>query len=203
MTRPGRSLDELWLETLNKLCAWAAHDLKGALNGVSVNLEVVRTRSAKPVLEGLDISRFAAAATHQLGQVIGMTEAVLAWARRAPDPFPLAPVLPRIIVLLRPGLETSGRNLELVEPLPDLGTTSVSGAAVRLAVASALLATTESSARVVCAAETMDGIATFRIDHGGAPVQSFGADLLTRLREAGVQFENVERRITIAVPRQP
>ena len=197
------SLDELWLETLNQICSRAAHDLKGALNGVSVNLEVVRSRSAKPVLQSSEVSRYAGAATQQLSQVIDMTEAVLAFGRRPPEPFPLAPVLRRITVLLRPGLETTGRTLELVEPLPDLGTTPVSGTAVRLAVGAALLETTETSARVVCAGETVNGTVSISIDHGGAPLRCFGPEMLDQLRQAGVRLENTRSRVTITVPRQP
>lgn len=195
------TLDEMWLDTLNQLCARASHDVKGALNGVSVNLEVVRSRAEKPGAPASAVSRYALAATQQLSQVIEMTEAVLAFARRAPDPFPLAPVLRRMTVLLRPGLETTGRTLELVEPLPDLGSTSVSGAAVRLAVGAALLATTEASGRVVCSGEKVDSVATICIDHGGAPVPSLRADMLERLREAGVRVQSSGPRITIAIPR--
>jgi len=41
------SVDVLWLDTLQRICTRAAHELKGALNGVSVNLEVVRSRSER------------------------------------------------------------------------------------------------------------------------------------------------------------
>ena len=81
------SLDELWLETLNRLFSRAAHDVKGALNGVSVNLEVVRSRASKPGTPATAVSRYAGAATQQLSQVIEMTEAVLSLGRQAPDPF--------------------------------------------------------------------------------------------------------------------
>ena len=39
--------DALWLETLQRICGRAAHELKGALNGASVNLEVVRSRATR------------------------------------------------------------------------------------------------------------------------------------------------------------
>jgi hypothetical protein len=195
------SLDELWLETFNRLCARAAHDLKGALNGVSVNLEVVRSRASKPNAPATAVSQYAEAATQQLTQVIGMTEAVLGLGRPAPEPSEVAPVLRRTALLLGPGLETTGRRLEVVEPLPDLGTTPVSGTAVRVAVGAALLAATETSARVVCAGEVADGLATICIDHGGVPLQSLGTDMMDRLREAGVRLETSAHRITIAIPR--
>lgn len=195
------SLDELWLDTLNQLCGRAAHDVKGALNGVSVNLEVVRSRSEKPGSPSSAVSRYAVSASQQLTQVIEMTEAVLAFARRASEPFPLAPVLRRMTVLLRPGLETAGRTLELIEPLPDLGSTSVPGAAVRLAVGAALLAATDASGRVVCSGEAVDGTATIQIDHGGASLPSLSPDLLACLRGEGLRYESSKNRITITVPR--
>ena len=195
------SLEELWLQTFNRLCARAAHEIKGALNGVSVNLEVVRSRAGKPESPASAVSQYAEAATQQLTQVIGMTEAVLGLGRQAPEPLEVAPVLRRIAMLLGPGLETTGHRLEVVEPLPDLGTTPASGTAVRLAVGAALLAATETSARVVCAGEVAEGLATICIDHGGAPLQSLGQDMMDRLREAGVRFETSAYRITIAIPR--
>jgi signal transduction histidine kinase len=75
------AVDALWLATLQKLSAHVAHDLKGALNGVSVNLEVVRSRSEKDSTTGADVRRFATNAAEQMSIVIRATTALLSLAR--------------------------------------------------------------------------------------------------------------------------
>jgi hypothetical protein len=47
MAMRNQSVDELWLGVLQQISARAAHEMKGVLNGVAVNLEVVRSRSEK------------------------------------------------------------------------------------------------------------------------------------------------------------
>src|SRR5437762_998561 len=45
--RAPSGADELWLAVQQEICGRAAHEIKGALNGVSVNLEVVRSRAGQ------------------------------------------------------------------------------------------------------------------------------------------------------------
>src|SRR5205807_9318858 len=94
MTSPGhaatmtRTLEELWLDTLERVISRAAHEVKGALNGVAVNLEVVRSRIDRGSLLSPDdrftrVSRYADIAVEQLAIVVAMNEAVLWLARPA------------------------------------------------------------------------------------------------------------------------
>src|SRR4249920_2259514 len=92
-------MDSLWLETLHRICGRAAHELKGALNGVSVNLEVVRSRSDKPDTPASSVNKYATAASNQLDGVITMTEAVLSLAREAREPVEIAMVVQKILDL--------------------------------------------------------------------------------------------------------
>ena len=54
-------LSALWLVTLQRLTDRTAHDIRNALNGVAVNLEVVRSRAARGA-DGSAIASFATAA---------------------------------------------------------------------------------------------------------------------------------------------
>ena len=75
---PRSSVEALWLDMLRVLCDRAAHEVKGALNGVMVNVEVVRSRSTKPDVTGASLHQYAQSASGQLDAVIAMTEAMLA-----------------------------------------------------------------------------------------------------------------------------
>lgn len=131
----------LWLETLQLVTARAAHELKGALNGVSVNLEVVRGRAAQDGVPATAVARFATSAATQLDHVIEMSEALLALARRPRDPVDVAATLRHLAALLVPGVLAAGKKLTVdasEEALP-AGTTA-GGAVVRTVLARILLA---------------------------------------------------------------
>ena len=73
-------LEGLWLRTLQTIVDKAAHEIKDSLNGVSLNIEVVRSRSEK---EGpaAALSQFAAAASDQFETLSERAEALLFLAR--------------------------------------------------------------------------------------------------------------------------
>ena len=56
----------LWPAALQRALARAAHDVKDALNGVSVNLEVVRSRASRADTPASAVAPFAEAAAQQL-----------------------------------------------------------------------------------------------------------------------------------------
>ena len=53
------SVDELWLAVLQRLCDATAHDLKGALNGVALNVEVLRSRTGRSSTDAATLHQFA------------------------------------------------------------------------------------------------------------------------------------------------
>src|SRR5205814_1523332 len=100
------SVDALWLDTLQRICTRAAHELKGALNGVSVNLEVVRSRSERSSSPASSVAKFASSATDQLGAVIAMTDALLSLARPSREPVDIGAVIRRLDTLVAPAART-------------------------------------------------------------------------------------------------
>jgi signal transduction histidine kinase len=133
-----RTLDELWLASLQALSSHVAHDLKGALNGASVNLEVVRGRAERAELPIGDVHRFSVSAIEQLSAVIRMTGALLSLARASRGPAEVSTVARQIVALLQDTLRSDGGTVDIeIEggmPAP----TSASVNAVRLALAEAL-----------------------------------------------------------------
>jgi hypothetical protein len=99
-TASSREIDALWLDALYRLVGRSAHELKGALNGVSVNQEVIRSRAEKANMMAASLSSFAAAASEQLDMVISLTEALLGLTRKGPEPTNVGVEVRRIAILL-------------------------------------------------------------------------------------------------------
>src|SRR4051812_15243061 len=76
----------LWLAALQRALGRAAHDVKDALNGLSVNLEVVRSRAARADAPASAVAPFANAAAQQLDRLTGLLDAVLALGRSEREP---------------------------------------------------------------------------------------------------------------------
>jgi hypothetical protein len=135
----AEDVEVLWLATLQRAIGRASHDVKDALNGVSVNLEVVRGRAARPELAAATVAPFAEAAAQQLERLTTLVEAVLALGRAERQPADVGVTLRRVATLC--GASSSPADaavlveLEALESAP----TSVSGTAVRLALAAPLL----------------------------------------------------------------
>ena len=62
----GPEVAALWLATLQRAMGRASHDVKDALNGVVVNLEVIRGRAARPEMPAAAVAPFAEAAGQQV-----------------------------------------------------------------------------------------------------------------------------------------
>src|SRR5262245_58022265 len=101
-SRADASLDALWLATLQAIGSRAAHDLRGSLNAVAVNLEVVRSRSEKPNVPASALAQYANVASGQLEGLISMTEALMFLVRPGRGPVDLGAEVARLVALLGP-----------------------------------------------------------------------------------------------------
>jgi hypothetical protein len=129
----------LWLATLQRALGRASHDVKDALNGVSVNLEVIRSRSSRPAAAAAVVAPFAEAAGQQLERLTSLLEAVLALGRAEREPADVAVILRRLGTLC--GASSSSADADVVVEIGDVesAVTRVRGDAVRLALAAPLL----------------------------------------------------------------
>jgi signal transduction histidine kinase len=132
-------LDGLWLATLQRALGRASHDVKDALNGVSVNVEVIRGRAAKPDALAASVAPFAEAAAQQLDRLTTLVEAVLALGRPERHPADVRVTLRRIATLCRASSSATDAEVEVELGDVESTVTSVSGTAVRLALAAPLL----------------------------------------------------------------
>src|SRR5437016_10023630 len=106
-------VDTLWLQTLYEVVNRSAHEVKDSLNGVSLNLEVIRSRTARPEDNHQALLPFATSATEQLELLSARTEAVLFLARPARDPADVGLALKHLAVLLVPSAKAQGGTLKV------------------------------------------------------------------------------------------
>jgi hypothetical protein len=198
--------DELWLGVFQRLCDATAHQFKGALNGVAVNLEVVRSRSGRGEGETSALRPFAEAAAAELESVIASAEAMLALGRSARGPADVARITRDVAVLASRGAgaaeaEEKGR-LTVDKGVERLGTTSAPASAARLAIAAVLLAAVETSKDVVCSAVDEGGGPTIRISCGerdGSRI-ALSDEVVSAAYSAGVHLDISESGATITFP---
>ena len=129
----------LWLAALQRALGRAAHDVKDALNGVSVNLEVVRSRAGRADAPASAVAPFADAAAQQLERLTSLLDAVLALGRSERTPADVGITLNRIAALCSASSAATDARVTVRDVLQGDARTSVHGDAVRLALAAPLL----------------------------------------------------------------
>lgn len=189
----------LWLSTLQRALGRASHDVKDALNGALVNIEVIRGRAGKPDAPAASIAPFAAAAGQQLDRLSTLMDAVLALGRVEREPADVVVTLRRVATIC--GASASFADAQVTVEVGDLetATTSVPGDAVRLALAAPLLdlvvgeGRTERASPVRCIVRAGEGTTVVTLEAEGRraamPVWAEQA-----VRAAGVRWQETERR---------
>lgn len=191
--------ESLWVETLQEVAGRAAHELKGALNGVSVNLEVVRGRAAQPEQPASAVERFAASAAKQLDHVIEMNEALLALARRPRAPVDVAGTLRHLAALLVPGATASGVALTVDASAEGLAANADgSPAAVRTALARLLLDVLEAGGGSVRLRTADGGVAVDAVASRG-PLRA-DARMEAASALAGIRCTTNDMALTLTFP---
>lgn len=194
-------VDALWLATLHRICTRAAHEVKGALNGVSVNLEVVRSRSEKPDAPASAVKQYATSASSQLDDVINMSEALLALGRPVREPVELAMMVRRFDALLGPVAKADSRQLEIDGSLDSMGVTPAPGSVARLAIGAALLGAIESSTHVKCTSTRGEGTSTLRIESCDGATLATDDAIVGVAAGAGIKVQAEPSAISISFPR--
>jgi signal transduction histidine kinase len=190
----SRDADAAWLETLQQLCGAAAHELKGALNGVSVNLEVVRSRAGREG-EASGLAKFAESASRQLEASIAMTEAMLSLARAGREPADVATIARQIGALVGPVVRAKGGTFDLTVDAEVPGISAAPISVVRTALGRALLATAAAGAPAICRVTVNEGKAAVLIEPCGA--DDLGAETAGLLADHGIAVRTAGHGISI------
>lgn len=191
-------LDALWLRTLEDVINRAAHEVKDSLNGVSLNLEVIRSRSSQADASGRSFASFAAAATEQLENLSARTEAVLFLARPAREPADVAVTLGHLAALLVPAAKSEGGTL-VVEGYQMPTPTGSSGLATRLAVASGLLMLIKEGGCGRCWLDATDEIVV-RFSHESAVACSLDPTIAKAIAEYSITNERSGMELILRFP---
>jgi len=195
-------VEVLWLETLQQVAGRAAHEIKGALNGVCVNLEVVRSRATYQATgPASGLTRFAEAAASQLDELVAMNEALLALTRRPRDSADVLATAAQLIALLAPVARADGYSLELVaSPASGGGATSASGVAVRLVLAAAMLRALDRRTAATCRVDAGDGM-VIRVECSDGSAIDLDPRVAKVAADAGIEVESSSPGLSLAFPR--
>lgn len=201
-TDAAAEVDRLWLETLGRVVSRAAHEVKNALNGVSVNLEVVRSRAERPEAPASAVQRFADTASSQLEAVIRLNEALLSVARPVRGPVDVAVLLGRLTTLLAPAAAAEGGGLVVVDEGRADGEagTALGGNVVRLGLAASLLAALERKAVTTCRVERGEDV-VIRLDTSAGGRIALPPAITEALVAAGVRMDDAAEGCSLAFPR--
>jgi hypothetical protein len=194
-------VEVLWLDALQQVAGKAAHEIKGALNGVCVNLEVVRNRAASSAAgPAAGLAPFAEAASEQLDELVAMNEALLALTRRPREVVDVAATAGHLLTLLRPVARSDGGSLDVVGlPANGGGATSASGTVVRLVLASALLRALEHGG-ATCRVDAADGM-VIRLECADRSTIELDPRVVQAATAAGIQVEAGSGGLSVAFPR--
>jgi signal transduction histidine kinase len=213
---PPRSVDEIWLGVLQQISARSAHEIKGALNGVSVNLAVVRSRSSKAEASAASVATFAASAADQLELVVGMTEALLALSRAPREPLDVGDTVARFAALLAPSARAEGVSLRVEQPARDgtNKTVRAPGSVVRALIGAALLAALAKKGDIRCRVDAGGDEAVVSIECADAELGAgkgegggeggaldMPSDVVVAAADAGVRVRAEGQTLSLAFPR--
>lgn len=193
-------LDSLWLAALQEVVARAAHEVKDSLNGVSLNLEVIRSRTAAPGGSSANgaLTVFSTAAVEQLELLTLRTDAVLFLARPAKGQTDVATILKHLASLLIPATRADGGRLA-VDGYQTSAPTGARATAVRLALAAPLLGITKNGGSGQCRLDS-DGETMVRFSHESARPWSLDEAVASVLAEHSIRTDRSGSELIMRFP---
>jgi signal transduction histidine kinase len=191
----GGESGALWAGTLQSLANVVAHDLRNALNAVAVNLEVVRSRSARGA-EPSAIAPFAGLAATNFETAAGAAEALLSFVRPEPGRVDIAAVVTRLARLLA---VRGGAGLQVTDQSDGRATSAATPDIVRAVVARSVLAAVGTDEGAACEIAVDDGI--FLRVTGATRVPPLpDSELVAAALEQGIRITARERSIELRFP---
>ena len=192
---PAHESAALWAETLQSLANVVAHDLRNTLNAVAVNLEVVRSRSARGA-EASAIAPFAAMAATNFETAAAAAEALLAFVRPELGKVDIAAVVTRLARLFA---VRAGAGLQVIDLSDGRAATAAPPEITRAAVARSVLAAVGAGEGAACEIAVDDGI-FLRITGATRVPPLPDSDLIAAALVQGIHIAPRERSIEIRFP---
>lgn len=191
-------LQARWQGVLQEVVDRAAHEVRDALNGVAVNLEVVRSRSAAGMASAAAVAPFAEAAADQLETLGGRIESFLFLSRPPRPPTDIALTVRHLGQLLVPATRADGGTLS-IEGAKTPALTSTDAVAVRLALASGLLLVTEPGKAGRCVLEA-DADTVVRFSHEPAGARTLDPVTAALLAGQSIRVERSAEDLILVFP---
>lgn len=193
----------LWLGVWQRIAGRSAHEVKNALNGVSVNLEVVRSRLARAAADpaaaaSATATRFAEVASAQFELLAVLSDAMLGLARPPRAPADIAQLLAPLVVLLEAIGRSEGGSL-IVGGLGVGSSTRVAAPPllVRLLLAAALDAAVGRGRAVTCRVESGREVRVRIAWDGPEPAPAVAPEIAQAAAQGGVGFEAGAHAVTL------
>ena len=201
MIEPSREVARLWLQTLNRIGTLTSHELRGAINSVSVSLEVVRSRCLRAGPPLADVAPFAEGASDQLGVVTSIADALLYLVRPAPDREDVGATVRRLAVLLDAAAKGHGGAMALERIDDDADTRTSAGSEVsRLLLAAAMLDASGKGASASCRI-TVDSRIVVHVTGQGDAIPRMDDDIAAAAAGAGIELRYEPSEVILAFPR--
>lgn len=193
------AISVLWLAALQEIVDRSAHEVKDSLNGVSLNLEVIRSRSSRADGKAGDVATFAEAASGQFETLTARVEAMLALARPPrTGSADLAQSLKLLATLLVPAARADGRTLT-VDGYEQSVPTGAPALAVRLALASGMLSLVKGSKSGRCTLQS--GLEpVVRFSHESAVTCSLDSAVAEALAGCNINTRRSDHDLLIEFP---
>ena len=181
---PAAALEALWLELSGRLVDRVAHEIKNPLNGLAVNLEVLRTRVARGAPSDA-LASYVDAAASELARTTELVESLLALARPVRQPIDLWGTL-RVLGTLYGAVAAAAGGSVVVERPDDVSDSSTADpTAARAALALALESAIAVGGSVRCTIERSGGEWVVRLHTSNRP-PPFADAVLDVLARAGL-----------------
>ena len=192
-------LDGRWRAVLEQVVALAAHEVKDALNGVGINLQVISSRLAAGKVDVASYAAFASAATDQFEVLTARTEALLFLMRpHKGGPVDVAATLKSLAAVLVPAAKADGKQLQ-VEGYATSVPTAASAPSTRLALASGLLGLIKEGGVGRCSLESGPETVV-RFSHESAAVGDFDPALASALGTESIRVRRSGKDLHVVFP---
>jgi signal transduction histidine kinase len=202
----AEDVSALWLSLLQRAMGRASHDVKDALNGVSVNLEVIRSRAGRADAPASAVAPFAEAAAQQFDRLTTLLEAVLTLTRSERTPADVGVTLRRVGALCGASASSADAAVRIEASGADSAVTSIRGDVVRIALMAPLLDAVTGADRGNRASEVTcalggDEDAVEVVMRAAQRTLSMPETVGDVVRAAGVRWTETNGTLSLAFPR--
>lgn len=194
----GAEAAAAWSAELGRLGGLVAHEINNLLNGVSVNLEVVRSRAARDA-PGSAVAPFADSATSQLEALTPVIRGLVALTRPTAGDLSLVLEIGHISSVLGAVARARGGAVEVDVAGADTAI-CVAGATARLLLASAMRPAAEAGARARCTLNFADGEAVVRMARNDGIGVTLSSEGVRFAAAAGVRVHASDDALLLRFP---